>query len=759
MRRWPPGLQPTSLFACRHGVEFCYLAPENRLFRVMAQLGPGPPRRLEVHEEPGSEPFVTARLGKAVALRLQRSPGARGWLSRAAVFVEEVSRMRAFGGDGGDPIIDRLLEQVLALSTHESDRDALGLDRDLDALERALADARSKLGDDVLAELGIVAWLTAGSYERALELWDRHSAVIEARDDLRDLACSALVRGYLGYVGEAQARAARLVARTCDAVEARYLAALLAYLHQPALAARQLHLAASDPGDGRAFEAHHRLARVAAEGRVYELAREAAEAMCEHAEGPAQRVQAASMLREAGEFGSAEAVLEQILAVQPDERDATRMLATLRLWRGDHRGAAGLARELLERDPDDLLALRSLGIAAHLDGRSRASLELLDRVLELDERDDEARLWRPEILDDLGRCVQARKEVSKVALGDHPAWQLVVARIELGFEHENHRFIADDLIRQLLGDEAVARGHASRQLAIDTITRALARFGGNRSARLTTLTSDGSLRWLDELVSPRRRAELCQLEATRREVDEVLTDFEALAKAHPEVPFFVTYPAELLLWRGDYERAFARFEQIWQATRTRWGYVGSGAAAMLLGRHEQALALWEEGKAYYRYLDAEATYCYRGELFRRRGELEPARADLELALRARPTRLGAWVNLALLEHAAGREQALRAAVARVEALCPPYAWAARREAGLAQPRAALEADALATWMSTLLALMRGNRSSVMYTIVERDTDLRVLSADPPQVSREYGRRCLGLFMDELLRELAGRRGL
>ncbi|WP_146157292.1 tetratricopeptide repeat protein, partial [Enhygromyxa salina] len=364
---------------------------------------------------------------------------------------------------------------------------------------------------------------------------------------------------------------------------------------------------------------------------------------------PEQLLATARMQREAGDFLLAEATLELIVREHPGAHERTRReasleLATSRLWRGEHEGAASLARGLLVDDPSDAAALRTLGIAMHLGGRSGEGLALLVRALELDPRDDEARLWRAEILDQQGEYSAARFEVNEVSIGDFPAWQLLRALVE---EHHtpNRRidhdtwFIVDTNIRALLGDDAPGDTKADHQTAVNSIARALGRLGGNRSKRLTTASEDGSLRWL-EIESPRHRAELLQLQACHRPLDEVIREFERLAAEYPAVPFFVTYAAELLMWRGEYERAFVLFERIWYATRTRWGYVGAGAAAMLLGRGDRALELWEEGKAHYLYIDAEATYCYRGELLRERGELGLARGDLELAVRARPERLG-----------------------------------------------------------------------------------------------------------------------
>lgn len=765
MAAWPRGVQPIGARASRRGVELLYRAPAEHgfaWFRVVASLAPGRPAGVEVRAIPGAAPEVVERLARAVEHHLSRSPAARGWLTRVRIAVESLSRLHVFGGVEHDAV-DELLACVAAIADPGADDAPPEL---LERIAQAIVQAERQLGPGVVAELEIVLWLASGAVERALAAWTRHGEAIEARSDAADrhasLMCTAILRGYLGDIAGAQMRALDLAGRTRDAIDARHAGELLEWLGRPKLAVEQLQIAVSDAdGEQGAFDAYRRLAVVAIAARQREPQLRAAAAMCAHARGPAQRLDAAAMQREAGEFVAAEHTLEQLLREHPDDVEAQHSLATSYLWRVEHRSAADLARARITRAPEDAVALRILGVAELLAGSVEAGLSHLTAALALDERDDEAHLWRARLLDRLGRYGEARTEIAKVTLGDHVAWQLLRALIEEhaspGYRIElDTWFIVDQNIRQLLGEQTPADTKASHEVAVAAIEQALVRLGGNYSVRLTTPTSDGSLRWLDQVESPRHRSELLQFQASYRPLDEVIAEFETLAAAHPEVPFFTTYPAELLLWRGEYEHALARFEQVWYATRTRWGYVGAGAAAMLLGRDERALQLWDEGKGYYTYIDAEATYCYRGELWLRRGELEAARADLELAVRARPARLGAWISLALLHHAEGREAPMREAAAKVEQLCPAFVWLIRQELGPEQSVQRLEVDALARVLERLRERMRGNRSSVMYTMIDGAGLLRVIPVAPAQVWRDHARRSLALFEDELLGELVVR---
>lgn len=768
MAAWPRGVQPIGARASRRGVELLYRAPAEHgfaWFRVVASLAPKRPTGVEARAIPGAAPEVVERLARAVDHHLSRSPGARGWLTRARAAVESLSQLHVFGGVERDGV-DELLACVATIADAGADEVQPEL---LERIAGAITQAQQQLGPGIVAELEIVLWLASGAVERALAAWARHGEVIEARRDDSDihasLMCTAILRGYLGDIAGAQARAIDLAGRTRDAIDARHAGELLEWLGRPKLAVEQLQIAVSDSGGEQgAFDAHRRLAVVANAARQCESQRRAAAAMCAHARGPEQRLDAAAMQREAGEFQAAEHTLEQLLRDHPDDVEAMRSLATSYLWRVEHRRAADLARVRIARAPDDAVARRILGVAEFLAGNVEAGLAHLTAALALDEHDNEAHLWRTRLLDRLGRYGEARTEIVKVTLGDHVAWQLLRALIEEhatpGYRIElDTWFIVDQNIRQLLGEQTPIDTKASHEVAVAAIEQALERLGGNHSVRLTTPTSDGSLRWLDQVESPRHRSELLQFQASYRPLDEIITEFESLTAAHPQVPFFTTYPAELLLWRGEFEHALARFEQVWYATRTRWGYVGAGAAAMLLGRDERALQLWDEGKAYYTYIDAEATYCYRGELWLRRGDLQAARVDLELAVRARPARLGAWISLALLHHAEGREGPMREAAATVEQLCPAFVWLIRRELGCEQGLRGLDVDALARVLERLRERMRGNRSSVMFTMIDAGGLLRVIPVAPAQVWRDHARRSLALFEDELLRELAVRRGL
>jgi tetratricopeptide (TPR) repeat protein len=344
-----------------------------------------------------------------------------------------------------------------------------------------------------------------------------------------------------------------------------------------------------------------------------------------------------------------------------------------------------------------------------------------------------------------GDLEAADADLVRANMGDRTSWQLLAALVR---EHlvpgsvvgGRERYFIQTNLRQLIADPASAS-------VIEQIEHALRRLGGNLGVRLTSL-ADGPdrLRWLDEIESPRARAEHLQERLIHTDLEGVLADFRRFAEELPEVPTAVTYAAELHLWNGDYDRASAMFEDVWARTRTRWGYVGGGAAAFLLGRHERALELWAEGAREYTYMDAEATFAYRGELYLARDELDRARSDLEHAVAAKPYRLGAWVVLGLLHARAGDTAELQRCFARVEALAPVLVHLVRPAGLLDTSPAAREAI-----LAAALAALRGNRSTVLYTFYIAD-QMHVVQAGALPAWQTLARRMLEVFADELVAE-------
>ncbi len=350
-------------------------------------------------------------------------------------------------------------------------------------------------------------------------------------------------------------------------------------------------------------------------------------------------------------------------------------------------------------------------------------------------------MWRIEALIAAGRPADANRAAHEDGFADAAAWQLVRASFEARWSGEglNTRtaYIHRSILRDVFADQPAALEFGDEARTAALIDEALARLGGNRSTHLTFIEG-GRLVRAKRVISPRNRVELIQerlLNQPARQVRDALADY---ARRYPDVPFGWTYASEIDLWRGDYELALASFEELWQQTKTRWAYVGSAACAYLLGREDQALARWAEGlEVYGEYLTGEATHTYLGELWRKRGELDRARKMFEHTLVA-TSRLGAWINLALVGLALDDAALLDRALEPVHAQAPMLLWEASQAVGApASTRIDPGRDSAASVLEQALVMMRGNRSSRLLTFVDRQGRFRVLA-------QEHARRWIDL---------------
>lgn len=745
---WPRGLRPEAAYLDAGRVEFLYRAPESRWF--LEGLWPG----ARVSEGWGPDAADLRRLSGALQHRLARSPDAVKWLQEMQGFHRSLLTLPSFGGAGaGGPL--KSLDALLQRSAHIRGGQDDGLNpSSLHAPPQPPAH---------MADLRIGVRLASAHFEEALAGAD---AAPLAEERQAPSVRVALIASLEGRVVEARQAALR-ASQHAGAPGAFASAQLLERLGHTSEAIECLSSSLSLATGGEAFEHARRVAMMASSTGARDSAARAAERMERAATSRSERRACAEAWLGAGEFDKAEHRLRELLRTQAvsslegtpaDPADAgigvalgddatttTTLLATLLVWRGAAGEAAEWLRPHIERAPSAEM-LRMLGAAEYSLGHLAESLQHLDAALALKPEDHQARLWRAEVLGASGDLDAACKAVREVSLGDQVAWQLVRAYLEE--QHTPGRriadgtwFIVDALLQPLLGPDAPPPAPTHEE-AVAGLRRGLTLLGGNRSVTPTTVRN-GKLRWEDELSSPRRRAELLQESLLHRPVQHVLAEFEALASAHPKIPFYQTYAAELSLWLGDYEGAYEWFGRLWRDTRTRWGYVGAGAAAFFLGEDERALALWREGLDHYTYLEAEATYCYRGELYLARGDEQAAEADLTHATRAQPDRLGAWIDLALLRSQQKQAKAARESTAHVARLAPAFWFRA-------QQLSSSPVEAL----TKLRDMMRGNRASRMYSLIDEAGEFRLVGKGAPARMAEAAREQLGVLEEGLLAELA-----
>ncbi|MCB9589066.1 MAG: hypothetical protein H6718_26875 [Polyangiaceae bacterium] len=475
---------------------------------------------------------------------------------------------------------------------------------------------------------------------------------------------------------------------------------------------------------------------------------------------------AADALLEVGALDAYAALLERAFSRENRVAYLAR-LAQLRLFELRIADAKRLARSALELAADETARL-VVGACQVLESR----YEDAERTLRsLDS--SEARLWRVRALLEQGKLVAAHELLLAEGdvTGSHPAshlWNTFIhtsrvrrwmpgrskellptimkraARLP-GADHVLHGandFQAREVLKQLVGSQRVeaayARGHSA---VFEMLREAIADLGGNYSDTPTLVLGKRLER--APLETARRRAERLQRELLTSPLEKVLKRFQEDPE-HRTNPFLITYRAEVLLWVGRYEEALDAFERTWADSRTRWGYIGRGAALARLGRYAQALEAWDEGRRYFGYLPQEATHAYHGEVMYALGQLDRALKSLRHATQVTPSRLGAQLALALAERAAGNSKASRAALDTAKALAPALVVNSLRSLGYEAEPMAADAGDLA---HQCLVSLRGNRSSTLYTFFDTNGELSVIRSEPASVWQSVAEQLSGCRAD------------
>ncbi len=389
---------------------------------------------------------------------------------------------------------------------------------------------------------------------------------------------------------------------------------------------------------------------------------------------------------------------ERVLAEGPGV-DVWR--ARFALWRNQ----PDAARTLLEHVAPSPETRCIEAIAAVQQGRLADAEAQLRALLDGDAR-AEAACWLATVLRKQGRYREAA-DAAETASYATAAFNLV-ARLE--------RELADDYDRMARAptdpEQARRGGSEPRRIAylehadalyalglkpedtIQAIERVLDRFAGNYTTNLTTYEG-GRLMPCRMPTDPRfLGANILRVLRTRGP-DAARRLYAEVAPSVDAHPLFRIYEGELELWMGEYERAERIFRgAVDDDRKVIWAWIGLGASVMLQGDLRAAQAIWREGVSVLGF-EGPTLFVYRGECHRRLGELDPARRDLETAVRDRPERLSAWINLALLD---GGRQAMDDAERR----CVKFAPLLMEE---------LSGRSATERLEGVLAAMRGNRRS------------------------------------------------
>ena len=404
----------------------------------------------------------------------------------------------------------------------------------------------------------------------------------------------------------------------------------------------------------------------------------------------------------------AERVVEWLCAQRPGRPEGLAWSARFALWRGDA-DAARMAAQAACQQGTSVEAVRTLAAADVLAGEWSSAIVRLEQLVAEHPADAVAWCWYSEALRHANRldaAVAAADQAMSQGLrfGLTPRINRFLALHELARKHEpmdsaEPRWAAE--IFALLTPMGFQTRHGKKA---PLLVEALTRFGGNRTADLSTWDGQ-TLQPYPRPPDPRSWGRRCQKLLSTQGLPGTLDAFGELLERFPAHPLVHTYRGEVHLWSGQYEKAKEDFlTSLRGDDHTLWAWIGLGAAALLMGDPQAAIDTFAEGVSITEF-EGPTLFIYRAEAWLCLGERRHAEADLREALRQKPQRLSTWMHLALLDADRGDDSAARALLVCI----------AERLPGLSLMVSATEPAAC---LRQMLTFMRGNRSSSLITWLE-----------------------------------------
>lgn len=405
----------------------------------------------------------------------------------------------------------------------------------------------------------------------------------------------------------------------------------------------------------------------------------------------------------------------------------------LALARGDTETALGLASAL-----PPAVARRTWGAVAMLRGDVPAAVAHLERALSLDPEDYVSLTWRAEAALRAGDAVTADACLDRATMRA-PSYffaarllRYLVADAGRDDPDEHvgaHRLeeFRGPLLEIVPEAESALREGAPEGIAA-AIERALARMHGNRTVRATYVDEAGDLRLVRERTGVRFASRTALQWIRTLPAETTVAALDAVVDRYPGASLPVCHRGELQLWLGNLEAAE---RDLWRAVElhrwTRWAYIGLSGIELTRGRPRNALMASAHGVEVMGGTTGPAVFVYRGEAHLRLGALDAARADLEQAVRLTPTRVGAWVGLALTYDRLGEADRFEAAWQRLVLTAPGLlstGAAARGIAIFVDPGTTVSRASRCEVLEACLIALRGNRSTSCATYFDPRGRLR-----------------------------------
>ncbi len=423
-------------------------------------------------------------------------------------------------------------------------------------------------------------------------------------------------------------------------------------------------------------------------------------------------------------------------------------------WAGDLLEARRLARA----GPQDAANLGVLGVVELLDRRPQAALELLSRAITLGGG-EELVLHRARALVQLGQLEEAARALDDLVDGESFARRTVHSLVMVrrgmhyptyvtwfrnvrGDELYMNGFFANEL-PSALGASVLDRASSPEALA-DLLEDLLARMAGNlsQSPTLAEASPGGGRRFVPLVLPPTTRAQSVDALLSIREVGPAGAEraLAALRGRNPRSPHPRCYMGELYLWLGRYGDAWREFVAARLIAPARWADIGMLAVLVFRGHLRLARVAAIYAERHHPFIPGGTLPVYRGVLRRRSGDLDGAITDFQAALDAKPTRIGARIELVLALRAAGRPAEVTPHAEILVRDAAPALLDAARALGYSgaadtSPEILVEDEVF----EEALRSMRGNRSSSLVSWFDGSGHVRVLGASPaPHTRSEDG---------------------
>lgn len=470
-------------------------------------------------------------------------------------------------------------------------------------------------------------------------------------------------------------------------------------------------------------------------------------------------VWAAGIFKEIGDYQSAFYYLKAAIRFDPDFLPAYAELGQLSLWLGDAAQAVLNADKALRLNPKFWVAFRIRGAAAILQGRYERGIRELDAAIALfpgnrrrltrlryivrhgdymrplDPADCESHVWRGEAFRRLGRYSSAKADIKKALMLTAQSVGALTnqALIEISLTGA----VSESLFRLIKIHFPKPINASLGQLAptAESLEVLLKFMGGNRTSTITFLADAPGKARLRQHVDYFHSDD--QLELQERiqhgDVEGVMKEFDYHMRERPHDAYMLSARGETCSWIGRYRQALRDLKRsLVMNPILAWPDIGICSAYVAMGQYRRALAHLD--LADKKMVPVQLMVRWRGEIYRRMGDYEKALQEFKKSSEIFPYKPSYWINLALTQGALGKFKEQREIFLQLQKHIPGFLSDASDEAGVGGRRNPDNGE-IAKVLEKALELMKGNRSSWMYTYVLESGQVKHIKIKPLKANK------------------------